>query len=219
MTEPNPLITQLTSDLKPVRSMAVRPLIAGVVIGIVLAVIYVATVLGIRPEIMALMHGHWPEVAMVVGKPLLFLLTGISALWAMNGIYRPEGVLKTHRLWPVLGLLGLVLLGIVIEGATLGMAEVVTRMRDPFITCWTTIFGGGLAGLAVLWALWLRRAASSYPAVFGALSGLMCASFMASAYALHCDRDAPIYILTFYGLAVAAFSGLAGLFGGKFLRW
>jgi hypothetical protein len=219
MSKPDPLISNLTSELKPVRGMAMRPLIIGVIAGIVLAVIYVAIVQGVRPEIKALMSGHWPHIAMVVGKPLLFFITGLSALWAMSGIYRPEGVLKPYRLWPVFGLLGLVLLGIVIEGATLGAGEVMTRLHDPFITCWTTVFGGGAAGFAVLWVLWLRRAASSYPGVFGALSGLMCASFMASAYALHCDRDAPIYILTYYGLAVAAFAGLAGLFGRRFLKW
>ena len=156
---------------------------------------------------------------MVVGKPLAFFVTGLSALWAMSGLYRPDGELKAYRLWPVFGLIGFLAVGIVIEWTSLGSDEVVTRLHDPILTCFVTILSGGAVGFAVLWAFWLRRAASAYPAVFGALSGLMCASFMASAYALHCDRDAPIYILTYYGLAVAVFAGLAGLLGRTVLKW
>jgi hypothetical protein len=213
------LINQLTRELKPVRPMSLRPVIIGALIGCAMAVVYVSLRLGFRPEIKALMAGHWPEVLITMGKPLAFMVTGLSALWAMGGMFRPDGELKTYRLWPVFGLIGLMAIGIVIEGITLGGAEMVTRLGDPIIVCFTTILGGGAVGFAVLWGLWLRHAAPSNPTLFGALSGLMCASFMASAYAMHCDRDAPIYILTYYGLAVAAFTGIGALVTRRFLRW
>jgi hypothetical protein len=215
----NPLIEQLTRDLKPVKPMSFRPVVIGAGIGLALAVAYVVLRMGLRPELKALLAGQMPEVMMVIGKPLTFLLTGLSALWALSGLFRPDAELKPYRLWPVFGLMALLAVGIVIETATQGTAEVMTRLREPMMVCFTTILGGGFVGFAALWALWLRRAAPASPTLFGALSGLMCASFMAAAYALHCDRDTPVYILTFYGLAVAVFAGIGGLIARRFLRW
>lgn len=51
------------------------------------------------------------------------------------------------------------------------------------------------------------------------MSGLAAASLMAAAYALHCDGDAPIYLIAVYGGAVAIFTGIATWLGGRFLRW
>ena len=51
------------------------------------------------------------------------------------------------------------------------------------------------------------------------MSGLAAASLMAAAYALHCDGDAPVYLLAVYGGAVAIFTAVAAALGARLLRW
>ena len=70
-----------------------------------------------------------------------------------------------------------------------------TGLHQPAILCTTTVVFGGLAGLIILWRLWLRRAATSHPVLLGAMAGLATGAFMAAAYAVHCDRDWSSYIL------------------------
>ena len=85
--------------------------------------------------------------------------------------------------------------------------------------CFSTVFVGGLGGVGLMWRLWLRRSATSYPVLLGMMSGLAASTLSAAAYALHCNMDAPVYILFVYGSAVAAVVAISGLVGRRFLNW
>jgi hypothetical protein len=85
--------------------------------------------------------------------------------------------------------------------------------------CFETIVGGGLIGFGLLWGMWLRRAATTSPVALGALSGLAAASLSASAYAIHCNMDAPAYLLLVYGVAVGLITALTALFGRRLFKW
>jgi len=188
-------------------------------IGLVLAALFVIVMYGPRREMVALGHGQWPDGFVVVGKPLLFLITGACALWSLGGLIRPEGRLRAVNLAPVALLVVLVAVLFGIQFITEGPARVAKSLDGGDLQCFGTIVGGGTVGFIGLWALWLRKAATPAPVTLGALSGLAVASLMAAAYAIHCNMDAPVYILLIYGGAVAVFTAAAALAGGKLFRW
>lgn len=215
----DPLLDRLTEDLRPVTPLLTRRLWLGALAGLAVAVIYIWLLYHPRPEIVSLMHGQWVGNAMPVLKPLLFLVFGLCGFSIVADLSRPEGRLDKRRLLPVAAIAALVLIGLVYEGLVFGVHDYVAWLSDGVLTCYLTILCGGMAGLVVMWRFWLRRAATSQPRLLGAVSGFAAASLMAAAYALHCQGDAPVYLLAVYGGAVAIFTGIATWLGGYFLRW
>ncbi len=213
------LLDTLATDLKPVKPLRSRPLWLGALVGLIVAALYIWFLYGPRPELVALSHGDWPGRHMPVVKPLMFLALGIGALWGVAGLVRPEGRPKLRYLLPVMIIGGIVSGCMVFEYQNEGWGRMTDNLRGGVLICYLTILCGGMAGLIVLWRLWLRRSATSHPVALGAMSGLATASLMASAYALHCQGDAPVYLLLVYGAAVAILAGIAALLGGKLLRW
>jgi hypothetical protein len=208
------LLDDLTKDLKPVKPLRAWPMWLGAGVGLALAASYVIGFYGLRLEL-----SGGPMKFMAVAKPLLFLVTGISALWAVSGLARPEGWLKWRYVLPIVTMLVLVIGALGLDIGRSGMAAVAEGLDGGMRLCYTTIICGGLAGLVALWRLWLRRTATSHPVTLGAMAGLAVGSLMASAYSLHCNMDAPAYLLAVYGLAVAIVTAIAALIGGKLLRW
>jgi hypothetical protein len=213
------LLDTLAKDLRPVRPMRLWPLWLMAAAGLLTAAVFVIVAYGPRPEMAALGRGVWPRAFAVIGKPLLFLATGLSAMWAMGGLVRPEGRLRPVTLAPV-ALLVLLVLGLFgVQYASEGPAKVAESLNGGDTLCFSTIVGGGAIGFGLLWALWLRKAAPAAPVTLGALGGLATASLMAAAYAIHCNMDAPVYMLLVYGASVGLFTAIAALLGGRLLRW
>jgi hypothetical protein len=213
------LLDTLTKNLRPVRPLRNSRLWLGAGAGLVVAVIYILVFYHPRNDVRMLMHGHWSGNPMAVVKPLMFLVLGLSALWATADLSRPEGRLKFSRLLALILMAAAVIAGVIYEGVVFGLHDYAAWLSAGVDVCYMTILCGGMAGWLVMWRFWLRRTASSQPRLLGAMSGLAAASLMAAAYALHCDGDAPIYLLAVYGGAVAIFTGIASLLGGRFLRW
>lgn len=215
----DPLLDQLANGLRPVKPLRSGPLWIGAGLALAFAIIYILKLFGLRSELVGLLHGLWPAHGIAVIKPLIFLVTGICALWAVSGLARPEGRLKLVHMAPVIVLLGIVVISFVIDMLGTGREDIADDLNGGVMVCFSTILCGGMAGLVIMWRLWLRRSATSHPVLLGAMAGLASASLMACAYALHCTMDAPVYILLVYSLAVAVFTGFAALLGGKLLRW
>ncbi len=212
------LLDDLAGDLRPVRPLNARALWLGAGAAVVAAALYIFFYYGPRPEIAAFVRGQGMSSVMAWLKPLLFVLTGAGALWAVADLARPEGRLRWRTLVPLIGALAIEL-GALTGDALTKPSDVATGLHQPAILCVTTVVCGGLAGLIVLWRLWLRRAATSHPLVLGAMAGLATGSLMAAAYAVHCDRDWSVYILVYYGGGVAITSAIAAVLGRRILRW
>ncbi|MGA9659274.1 MAG: DUF1109 domain-containing protein [Asticcacaulis sp.] len=220
MTEPkHDMIDHLTDNLRPVHPLRNDRLWAGAVAGLLLAYIYIYVLCGFRPEIMAMTKGVWPGHLMPIVKPLLFLGLGVCALAAVARLTRPEGQMKGVYLLPVMVSFGVILTGTII-GLMTNSPEITHQQLDgggP--VCFTTILCGGTVGLVLLWRFWLRKSASSHPVALAAMSGLAVSSLMASAYALRCNMDSPIYLLVFYGMGLLIMTNLSAWLGRYFLRW
>lgn len=212
------LLDDLARDLMPARPLSVRALWIGAAVATVMAAIYIFLLYGARPELRAMLGGDFGVDPMAWFKPLLFIAVGAGALWSTAELARPEGRLRLRTLAPLAVAVTFVLVGLGSDILARGPGAF-RNIGDPSILCVLTIVCGGGAGLVLMWRLWLRRAATSHPGMLGAMSGLAAASLMAAAYAVHCDRDAPIYILGIYGGGVAILTGVAALLGRKLLRW
>jgi hypothetical protein len=212
------LIDDLAGALRPVKPLNPRVLWLGAAAGFVAAALYIFFSYGPRPEISAFLHGYGMRSQMAWFKPFLFLVTGAGAFWAVADLARPEGRLRWRTLMPLILALAIEV-GALIADTLVRPSEVMKGLHQPAILCVTTVVCGGLAGLIILWRLWLRRAATSHPVLLGAMAGLATGAFMAAAYAVHCDRDWSSYILVYYAGGVAITSAIAAWLGTRFLRW
>jgi hypothetical protein len=65
----------------------------------------------------------------------------------------------------------------------------------------------------------LRRGAPAHPALAGAAAGLVAGGFGAALYAFTCPDDSPLFVATWYTLAVAFVTGVSAFVGSRLLRW
>ncbi len=212
------LIDRLADDLKPVRLLRASRLWFGAFIGLMTATAFVFFVYSFRPEVIALSKGVLPSHFTPIGKPLLFFTLGVTALSAVSRLNRPESEIKLLQIFPIFGGSGIAIVNMGFQLATKGWNASARQLNENVLSCFATIWVGGSLGMFVLWKYWLRQGATSFPRAMAAMSGLATASLMASAYALHCTMDAPVYIVLVYGVAVTVFTGTVALFGGNLLR-
>jgi hypothetical protein len=72
-----------------------------------------------------------------------------------------------------------------------------------------------LAALLIL----MRAGAPTRPALAGAVAGLTAGGVGATLYALHCVDDSPLFVMVWYGVAIALLSAVGALLGSRILRW
>lgn len=65
----------------------------------------------------------------------------------------------------------------------------------------------------------LRRGAPLRPALTGAVAGLVAGGLGATLYASHCVDDSPLFVATWYSLAIALVVAAGALAGARLLRW
>jgi hypothetical protein len=65
----------------------------------------------------------------------------------------------------------------------------------------------------------LRHGASSRPALAGAFAGLLSAGLAATLYASHCTDDSPMFVATWYTIAVVFVAAIGAFAGSKILKF
>ena len=84
--------------------------------------------------------------------------------------------------------------------------------------CMTYITLIGLGPLAIF--LWiLHGSAATRPAVAGSVAGLLAGGIGAFAYAAQCNDDSPLFVATWYSLAIAGLVALGAAGASRFARW
>ena len=211
--ETEQLIRTLTAD-NPYRERPVGYVLALALLaaGPVSLVMFMMA-LGVRPDVMTAMHNPFFDLKFVITLAL-----AISAIVVSLHLSRPEASLKG---W---GWLLLIPAGIVAAGIA---GEMMMPQRLPMMTrlvgsnsrvCMTSIpllslplLAGALVGL--------RHGAPARPALAGAMAGLISAGLAATVYASHCTDDSPLFVATWYTIAVAAVTAVGALIGAKVLRF
>lgn len=206
------LIGLLAEDA-PVRWTLAGRLRLALVAGTAVAAVLFTTLLGVRPDIVAA-----GQNARFLFK--LLLVIGLLG-WTLGAVFRvgrPE-----VRLGPW-GLAFAVLpaaLAVAVASELVVTPEPLWGVRligQNAALCLVVIPTLALAPLAfLLYAL--REGAPSRPGLAGALAGLAAGGIAATLYATHCPDDSPLFVATWYSLAIAVVVGAGTLAGTRLLRW
>ena len=151
-------------------------------------------------------------------KFLVTMALAISAIAISIHLSRPEASLKGWK-WLLLIPAGLLGFGIV--------SELMMPQQLPWLTrligsnskvCMTAI---PLLSLPLLVGalVALRHGAPTRPAVAGAYAGLLSAGFAATLYASQCTDDSPLFVATWYPLAIGLVAAIGALAGSRWLRF
>jgi hypothetical protein len=207
------LIRTLAADsahrAPPVGLVLTLALLAGAAVS---AAMFFAT-LGVRPDVMTAMHNPFFDLKFVVTLAL-----AISAIAVSLHLSRPEALLRG---WALLLLIpaGLLAAGIGTEMMLPQRLPMMTRLiGSNSRICMTAI---PLLSLPLLAAalIGLRHGAPAWPALAGALAGLLSAGLAATLYAAHCTDDSPLFVATWYTIATALVSAIGALAGSRVLRY
>lgn len=192
-------------------------------VGFVLALALLATAplslaiflseLGVRPDVMTAMHNPFFDLKFVVTLAL-----AIAAIAVSLHLSRPEMSLKGWW-WLLLIPLGILAAGIASELMMPQQVPMMVRLiGSNSRICLTAIplmslplLAGALIGL--------RHGATTRPASAGAIAGLLSAGLAATLYASHCTDDSPLFVATWYPIAIAIVAGVGALMGSKLLRF
>ncbi len=207
------LIQTLVADSdrreQPVGSVLAIALATG---GAISTVLFFAS-LGFRPDIDTAIYNPFFDL-----KFLVTIALAVSAVAISIHLSRPEVSLAGWK-WLLLIPAGLLALGLA--------SEMMMPQRLPWITrligsnskvCMTAI---PLLSLPLLIAalIALRHGAPARPALAGGFAGLLSAGFAATLYASQCTDDSPLFVLTWYSIAIAAVTAIGALAGKKLLRF
>jgi hypothetical protein len=181
--------------------------------GCVLAFGLFLSVLGFRPNLLAL-----------AGEPrLLFKICLSFTLAALAGRFvvrssRPGARADATGFWLLLPLL---LLGaaVVAEALSLPVTDWSRKLwGSNAMFCLKSIpFLASAPLIAILLAL--RNGAPDHPALAGAAAGLFAGAIGAALYAMHCPDDSPFFVAAWYTLAISFVAAAGAALGSRLLRW
>jgi hypothetical protein len=118
-----------------------------------------------------------------------------------------------------------------IVGPILLVAGVIVELATQPVTAWETRLVGHNAvhclslipvlslPLAICLFTALRHAAPMKPALAGATAGLVASGVGSMLYALTCPDDSPLFVATWYSIAILLVTSVAAGVGRRLLRW
>ncbi len=206
------LINVLVMDRAPSLSLR-RTIAVALAIGAVFTGLVFLPMVGIRPDI-AQVAFTWRFIA----KAVVVLMIAMSAIGLMLRLARPDGEFGQLK-WALWLILLVLTLAVGTELIAVPPAQWENRLFGIhwlFCLCLILLFSlPPFVGLFVA----LKRAAPRNEGLAGAIAGIAAGGIGASIYVAHCPDDSPLFVATWYSLAIALVA-LAGLFAGRrLLKW
>ena len=206
------LITLMTQDA-PVGLRYGRALGIALATGIALSAVLLIATVGIRRNMASVL-----ETARVLFKIIVTIVTATLAARLAMRIGRPGEAMRLPALLLALPLL-MVACAVIAELFALPRAAWATNLvggNAAFCLIFLPVLAlAPLGGL--LWAL--RRGAPESPTAAGAAAGLAAGAIAAAIYAWNCPDDSPLFLATWYTIAIALVTGAGALLGRRLLRW
>jgi hypothetical protein len=207
------LIRVLAADNATRRASIERWLVLSALAGLAVSVALFAVVLGPRPDISlaAAQLGFWLKYAVT-------LTLAAAAAFLAARITRPGSETTVPAIALVAAPMFLAVL-VVVELAQIDPSARMTRLvGTTWWACLASIpFLSAPILIATLFAL--RHGAPTRPMLAGAVAGLLAGGLGAAVYAAHCIEDSPLFLATWYTLAVAGVTLAGALCGSRLLRW
>jgi hypothetical protein len=207
------LINALAADSLPERIPSRRSVHGSMLAGALVAIGFFLLTMGVRPDFAdALRTPRFPFKFVVTLALVLSMAPQLvrvaSPLW--NGSLPRKTLLAA----PVL-----LLVAVVIELFALPPGTWVGYLvGSNALLCLSVIPLLSVPTAAAL-LLAMRRGAPTQPRVAGAFCGLVAAGVAATIYASHCVDDSPLFVATWYTLAVVFVTCVTAGIGGRLLRW
>jgi hypothetical protein len=151
-------------------------------------------------------------------KLMVMLTLAGGAFGALRALSRPEGNLR-KALPLLIAAPALLVAAVVLELLAVPPETWTQRLIGTSnVYCLILIMMLGLGPLSIL-LLALRHGAPSSPGIAGAVAGLLAGGIAATIYAIHCVDDSPLFVATWYALAIAGLALVGAIAGQRFVRW
>jgi hypothetical protein len=206
------LISVLAADGRQTSHLG-RSLLIALVAGALIAGLAFFATLGFRHDIDSAMH-----TTRFLFKFLVTLSLAAAAIAVVWRIGRP-GVPLALQSWALVVPVVLLLAAVAIEMMVMPEADWSARMIGRnWMHCLMAIPAFSIPTLAALLYV-LRESAPSNPALAGAVAGLVSAGVAATYYASNCTDDSPMFVATWYTLAVLIVTLAGAALGRRLLQW
>ncbi len=176
------------------------------------AILFFARI-GFRDDIDDALHTVRFLFKFVVILPLAVVTTGV--------MFRSTDPIPAYGWWMKLLPLPLLLLGagVIAELLTIPRSDWMVRLiGSNAVNCMTLIPLLASGPLAIFIAA-LKRGAPANPGLSGAMAGLAASGIAAIFYATNCFDDSPLFVVTWYPLAIGAVVLAGYAVGRRVLRW
>ncbi|ANT48519.1 NrsF family protein [Mesorhizobium amorphae] len=207
------LIKALDADARN-KAMPLRSAwwMATAVAAVIAAVVFWFTI-GPRSDIMIAMH-----TMRFLSKFVFTIVLAGTAFALIHALSTPGASTGKAATWMAAAPL-LVLVAVVLELFAVPEAQWGTRLvGSNMMICMGFIPLIGIGPLAIF--LWmLRYGAPTRPVLAGAVAGLLAGGLAATFYAAHCVDDSPLFVATWYTVAIIILTALGALGGRLFVRW
>lgn len=206
------LISALAADGRQTTNLD-RSLLLALAAGAIVAGVVFFAVFGFRHDIDSAAH-----TMRFLFKFLVTLSLAVAAIAVVRRVGRPGVPLGTTASLLAIPIL-LLVAAVAIEMMALPEADWGARaMGRNWMHCLLAIPAFSVPTLAsLLYAL--RDGAPSHPALAGAVAGLASAGIAATYYASNCTDDSPMFVATWYTLAVLVVAAVGAMLGARVLRW
>jgi len=207
------LIKTLASHSKGPASPLSTVWLMAVGLSISVAALVFFNVLGLRSDIAAA-----AETPRFLFKFLVSITLAASAFSCVRTLSRPGESWRNEALCLAMAP-ALLVIAVVFELIALPSdVWTATMIGRNSVVCLTYIPLIGLGPLAVfLWTL--RYSAPTKPAFAGSVAGLLAGGIAATFYAAQCTDDSPLFVASWYTIAVAILATFGGVGASRFARW
>jgi hypothetical protein len=207
------LIKILAADTRP-RAASLSSVwwgAAGLAIALAAAVFF--AMLGPRPDIAAA-----TETPRFLFKFVVTMTLAVSAFGVARALSRPSEIWRKAMPYlaaaPVLIAMAVIVEIVALPPDTWSGKLVGTNS----IACLTYIPLIGIGPLAIF-LLALRHGAPTRPVLAGAVAGLLAGGIAATFYAAQCTDDSPLFVATWYTIAIAGLALIGAATADRFARW
>jgi len=206
------LINLMVADSR-VRMRLGRALAMALVAGIAISILLLLATVGLRRDIATALYDQ--RVIFKIGMTLLLSVAAGGLLFAIG---RPGMPLRT-RLAAIAVPLVLLVAAVIAELSVVPPGDWKMRMiGNNARFCLIFIPLLALGPLAAFIAA-LRHGAPDNPGIAGAAAGLAAGAIASATYAWHCADDSPLFVATWYTVAIAVVTSLGYLAGRRMLKW
>jgi hypothetical protein len=168
--------------------------------------------------------GPRPDVAIAAETPRFLFKFAVTIMLAVIAFGLAGALARPDETWrkamPYLGAAPVIIFsGVVAELLALPPDVWSAKLVGTnSMVCLTSIPLMGIGPLTIF-VLALRHGAPTRPAFAGAVAGLLAGSIAATFYAAHCTDDSPLFVATWYMIAIASLALVGAVGAYRLARW